>query len=181
MTVVEHDGIPVLVNSFDAGTKTVRIKVRKRKIEEAPLSRLSQKAKKSLEVYQSLGCNPKLKKEAGMMGGYSESSAIQMMNKLLKRKPIREFLEKHSNFRFGIPVDEKVALATLDALEADHPLAKGKKPDHMARLKAVQEINKLNDNYPTKKLEVEEKIAILHLDRGDVEAFEKYRKLKNAD
>lgn len=182
MEVIEQDGIPVIVNSFDAGTKTVRIKVKKRKIKkDAPLSSLPKKQKEALEIFRSFGCNPGLKAKAGELAGYSESYAPQVMRNLLKRKPIIEYLEKHSKFRFGCDVDEKVALVNLDALEANHPLAKGKKPDHLARLKAGQEISKIKGNYPAKKIEVDERVAIIHLDKGDIEAYKKYKELTNAD
>ena len=103
--------------------------------------------------------------------GYALSSAHKVIPDLLSRKPIVQALEKR-----GI-TKERIAKAIDEGLKAMHPM-RPKQKDHHARYKFVTEANKILDNYPPKKVQIQEQSVVLHLGREDYEAIKGYEELK---
>ena len=180
------DGIPVLVKEKGRHPRTIRIKLKKsgpKGVKNKPFSKLDSRQKQALENYEALGCDPKKKKEAAVGAGYSDKHqvAVRAMDRLLERRPIVQKIDKECQTKFKKGADEKVAEVLVDQLEAEHPLSKEKKPDNFARIKAAQEINKIKDNYPPKKVDIREMGVHLHFDGGDIKAAKEYRELTNED
>jgi len=69
----------------------------------------------------------------------------------------------------------------VDQLEAVHPLAKGERKDNLAIISAVKEINKIMDNYPSKKVDTREMGFHVHFTQDDITAAKKYRELTDED
>jgi len=180
------DGIPVLVKEKGRQPRTIRIKLKKSGpmgVKNKPFSKLDSRQKQALVNYEALGCDPKRKKEAAVAAGYSDKhqGAVRAMDRLLERRPIVKNIDKECQAKFKKGADEKVAEVLVDQLEAEHPLAKDGKPDNFARIKAAQEINKINDNYPAKKIDIREMGFHLHFDGGDITAAKKYRELTDGN
>lgn len=173
------DGIPVLVKEKGRQPRTIRIKLKARKIKDMPLSRLPDRHKKALENVAVMGIDKK--KQAGTDAGFSERSALKTMGKLLERRPIVKKIEEKCLAKHKKGADEKVAEVLVEQLEAVHPLAKGEKKDNLAILSAAKEINKIKDNYPSKKLDIREVGFHLHFSGGDIKAAKQYRELTNED
>jgi len=173
--IIEVDGIPVLIKERERPPRSIRIKLKTRKIKDMPLSRLPDRHKKALENVAVMGIDKK--KQAGTDAGFSESSALKTMGKLLERRPIVKKIEEKCLAKHKKGADEKVAELLVDQLEAEHPLSKEKKPDNFARIKAAQEINKIKDNYPAKKVDIREVGFHLHFTPDDIEAAKQYKEL----
>jgi hypothetical protein len=110
-------------------------------------------------------------KQAAVQAGYSPTNAWNVIPTLLKRKPIVEALQAK-----GIN-DNYIAQGIADGMEAMHPF-KPAQPDHNVRVKFIQEANKLLDNYPAKKIEIEEKVIKLNLSKDDYLALNKFHELR---
>jgi len=173
--IIEIDGIPVLIKERERPPRTIRIKLKTRKIKDMPLSRLSDRHKKALKNVAVMGIDKK--KQAGIDAGFSESSALKTMGKLLERRPIVRKIEEKCIAKHNKGTDEKVAEILVDQLDAVHPLAKGEKKDNLAILSAAKEINKIKDNYPPKKVDVREMGVHVHFTADDIEAAKQYREL----
>jgi hypothetical protein len=166
------DGYPVLLDLRERRPKTFRIRVKKHGVANLGLSRLDPRQKAALEnIAASKDFSNKGKKEAGISAGYSERCSLPAMNRLLARKPIVNWLEKK-----GV-TDERLAGIIDKGLDATHPLSKENKPDWNARYKFVQEANRVKDNYPAKRIEIDERAVHIHLTGDDVEAARKYKEL----
>jgi len=161
------DGIPVLVGR----SKIARIKRGKRPrppMAELGIAKLSKRQKQALVNKFELGMTDR---RAGIQAGYSVSGATHLMPKLLSRKPIINALDAR-----GI-TDDRIAQKIDEGLEAMHPF-RPEQPDHAVRVRFVSETNKLRDNYPAKKVEVEAKVVNLHLSRDDYSALKKFEELR---
>ena len=180
------NGIPVLIREREKPPRTIRIRVKKRRLKDMPFSALPQRSKQALSNYVDLGCDPKMKKEAAEGAGYSASpdnhgGAAQAMNRILERRPIIKKIEDKCMERHQKGADEKVAEVLVEQLDAIHPLAKGEMTDNLAVLSAAKEINKIKDNYPAKKLDVREVGFHLHFTPGDIEAAKQFQAITEAD
>ncbi|GAI67109.1 unnamed protein product, partial [marine sediment metagenome] len=87
------EGIPVLIKEGERPPRTIRIKIKKpgrKALKDLPFSKLDSRQKQALKNFADLGCDPKMKKEAGEAAGYSEKSgvAVKAMDRLLERRSI---------------------------------------------------------------------------------------------
>lgn len=170
------DGIPVLIKSAGRQPRTIRIKLKSQKLKDIPLSKLSPQHKKALENLAVMGIDKK--KEAAVDAGFSEHNATRTMDRLLVgRKPIVKKIEEACQSKHKKGTDEKVAEVLVDQLDSVHPLSKEKNPDNLAIIKAAQEINKIRDNYPPKKIDIREMGFHLHFTPDDIEAAKQYKEL----
>ena len=178
------DGIPVLIRERERPPRTIRIRTISRKLKDMPLSRLDGRQTQALTNFTELGCDPKRKKEAAEGAGYSAANhggAVQAMNRLLERRPIINKIEEKCIAKHKIGADEKVAEILVDQLNAIHPLAKGEMKDNLAILSAAKEINKIRDNYPTKKLDIREMGFHLVFTPGDIEAARQFKAITQVE
>jgi len=177
------DGIPVLIKERERPPRTIRIRMKSRKLIDLPLSKLDSRQKQALQKFTDLGCDPKRKKEAAVAAGYSDkpSVAVRAMDRILERRPIINKIEEKCMAKHQKGADEKVAEVLVDQHDAIHPLAKGEMKDNLAILSAAKEINKINDNYPPKKVDIREMGFHLHFTPDDIEAAKQYRELTNED
>jgi len=184
--IIEVEGIPVLIKERGRHPRSIRIKLKKsgpKGVKNKPFSKLDSRQKQALENYEALGCDPKKKKEAAVGAGYSDKHqvAVRAMDRLLERRPIVKNIEDECIAKHNKGADEKVAEVLVQQLDADHPLAKGTKPDNLARINAAKEINKIKDNYPPKKVDIREVGFHLHFTPNDIEAAKQYKELTNED
>jgi hypothetical protein len=166
----EIDGIPVCIG----GEKIARFRRGKRPkppMAELGFEKLKPRQKQALINKFEYGMT---NKQAAVQAGYSPTNAWNVIPTLLKRKPIVDELEKR-----GV-TDGKIAEVIADALVAQHPF-RPKQPDHGIRLKAAHEANVTKDNYPAKKIEVEEKAVHLHFTGKDYENYKKYKQLSQSE
>lgn len=163
----EIDGIPVCLG----GERIMRYRRGKKPkppMAELGIEKLKPQQKLALKNRFELGMsNP----QAAIQAGYAETSASQIIPRLLQRKPIQDALKER-----GI-TDFKIAEVIAEGLEAMHPL-RPEQPDHHARVKFVSEANKVLDNYPAKKIEIEEKSIVIHLTKDDYVALKKFDDLR---
>ena len=170
------NGVPVVMTKENPHIRTFRLKAIPRKIRDKPLHKLNDMQRRALEIHVIKNkADPKLKVASGIEAGFSPSYAGQAVSELMKRKEIVYELEK-----MGIN-NQTIAGAIKDGLEAMHPLAKIPAPDHHARHKFVAETNKLLDNYPSKKIEIKEEKAVLHLTLDDMKSLKEFSDLRRAD
>ena len=175
---VTFEGIPVLVKKGEE-LRTVNFVFRsKKRGRYAPLSTLTPQRKQALQNYMDGGCAPGTKAKSAVDAGYpySNGGASNVINRIMAREEIVKAIEKECG-KDGTA--GRVAKVLVEATKADHPLAKGKKPDHMARISGAKEINKIKGVYPSTKIEVEEKKMVLHLTANDAIAMDKYKRLRN--
>jgi hypothetical protein len=161
VTVREWGGIPVLCGAEKIPHHIRRGKRPKPPMAELGIEKLKPQQKLALQNKFELGMS---NRQAAIQAGYEETNASRVLPRLLRRKPIVDWLEAK-----GV-TDEKIAQVIAEAMEAKHPF-RPKQPDHNIRLKAAHEANVAKDNYPVKKIEIEEKSTRIVLsDR----AYEKY-------
>lgn len=162
----EIDGIPVCVG----GERIARFRRGKRPkspMAELGFEKLKPRQKQALINKFEYGMS---NRQAALKEGYSESNASLVIPRLLKRKPIIEALQAR-----GIN-DESIAQGIVEGTQAMHPF-RPNQPDHGVRVKFIQEANKLLDNYPAKKIEIEEKAVHLHFTQKDYANYLKYKQL----
>ena len=167
VTVREINGIPVLcgierIPRFRRGHR------RKPRMAELGISKLKPQQRLALENKFELGMS---NRQAAIQAGYEEANASHVLPRLLRRKPIVDELE-----RKGV-TDEKIAVVIAEGLDAMHPI-RPDQPDHHARAKFVSEANKVKDNYPPKKIQVEDRSINIHLTKDDYLALRKYQELE---
>ena len=167
MTIREIDGIPVCVGG-ERIARYRRGKKPKPPMAELGIEKLKPQQKLALRNKFELGMS---NRQAAIQAGYEETNAARVLPRLLQRKPIQDALITR-----GI-TDFKIAEVIAEGFEAMHPLRPGQ-PDHHARVKFVSEANKVLDNYPAKKIEVEEKSINIHLGKDDYIALKKYEELR---
>lgn len=161
VTVREWGGIPVLCGAEKIPHHIRRGKRPKPPMAELGIEKLKPQQKLALQNKFELGMS---NRQAAIQAGYEETNASRVLPRLLRRKPIVDELERQ-----GV-TDIKIASVIAEGLDAMHPI-KPEQPDHHARAKFVSEANKVKDNYPPKKVEIEEKSTRIVLsDR----AYEKY-------
>jgi hypothetical protein len=146
-----------------------------RKIKDMPFSRLTDRHKQALTNLVVMGIDKK--KKAGLAAGFSESGVGKVMDKLLARRQIVKKIEEICQALYGKGADEKVAEVLVEMFEAVHPLAKGERKDNLAILGAAKEINKISDNYPSKKIDTREMGFHVHFTQDNGTAAKKYREL----
>lgn len=169
------DGIPVLVKKGEE-LRTINIVFKnKKRGRYAPLSTMTPMQKKALENYQKGGCALGTKTQSAIDAGYAPSGASNIMNRILAREEIIKAIEEKCPKGSA----DKIATVLVEGMDAIHPLAKGEKADHMARISASKELNKIKGVYPASKIEVEERKMVLHLTPSDAIAMEKFKRLRN--
>jgi len=136
-----------------------------------PMRRLSKQHKQALQNYVDNGGD---KRKAAVDAGFSLSNSSRTMDQLLSRKPILESLEKRK------VTDDYVALKIKQMLNAKHPLAPTQKDNH-AIIKAIQEVNKISDNYPVQKFQSESKVISIHLTGDDFKAIKEVEEMRKED
>lgn len=166
-TIREIDGIPVCVGQ-ERIARYRRGKKRKLPMAELGIEKLKPQQKLALRNKFELGMS---NRQAAIQAGYEETSASRVLPRLLQRKPIQDALKA-----LGI-TDFKIAEVIAEGLEAMHPL-RPEQPDHHARVKFVSEANKVLDNYPAKKIEIEEKSINIQLTKDDYVALRKFDDLR---
>jgi hypothetical protein len=183
MKEVIVDGIPVLIKERERPPRTIRIRLKKKRFKDMPLSDLSQRPKQALKNYVELGCDPKKKKEAAEGAGYlpGHGASVRAMDRILERREIVNKIEEKCKEKHQKGADEKVAEVLVEQLDAIHPLAKGEMTDNLAVLSAAKEINKINDNYPSKKIDIREVGFHLHFTSSDIEAGKQFKAITEAD
>jgi hypothetical protein len=152
MIVKEINGIPVILGP-ERIARYKRGKRPKPLMAELGIEKLKPQQKLVLKNKFELGMS---NRQAAIQAGYEETNASRVFPRLLQRKPIQDALKAR-----GI-TDSRIAEVIAEGLEAMHPL-RPEEPDHHAWVKFVSEANKLLDNYPAKKIEVEEKSINIHL------------------
>ena len=162
----EIDGIPVVVGDEKIG-RFRRGKKPKSPMAELGFKKLKPKQKLALINKFEFGMS---NRQAGISAGYSPGRASEIVTRLVSRKAIVEELEKAGM------TDEKIARIIAEAGSAMHPF-RPKQPDHNIRLKAAHEANVTKDNYPAKKIQIDEKVAHLHLTTRDYDNYKKYKQL----
>lgn len=168
MTIREIDGIPVCLGQ-ERIARYRRGKRPKPPMAELGIEKLKPQQKLALRNKFELGMS---NRQAAIQAGYKDgTSASHILPRLLQRKPIQDAL-----IAKGI-TDFKIAEVIAEGLEAMHPL-RPKQPDHHARVKFVSEANKVLDNYPAKKIEVEEKSINIHLGKDDYIALREFEELR---
>lgn len=168
------DGVPVVMAKDKTPIRTFRLRAISRKTQDKPLARLNDRQRRALEIHVlKHQADPRKKVASGVEAGFSPSYAGKAISELMKRKEIVYELEK-----MGIN-NQMIAGAIKDGLKAMHPLAKIPAPDHHARHKFVGEANKLLDNYPSKKIEIKEEKAVLHLTMDDMKSLKEFSDLRN--
>ena len=161
------DGYPVLIPLPKvAQPRLTRRKKRKPPMAELGFEKLKPREKQALINKFELGMPNKM---AALDAGYPESRATHALPELLRRKPILDALEKH-----GV-TDDKIGRRISEGLDAMHPM-KPAQPDQIARRQFVSEANKIKNNYPTKRIEVDERRVIVNLGPEDMIALRKYQK-----
>jgi len=164
--IVEIDDIPMLAGPEKSG-RFPRRKRRKPPMAELGFEKLRPQQKLALVNKFKFGMS---NRQAGICAGYSPNSASAIVGKLSARKAIVDKLEEAGM------TDGKIAQIIVEAGDAMHPF-KPSQPDHSVRLRAAQEANKVKDNYPAKKIEVEEKAVHLHFTEKDYANYRKYKQL----
>lgn len=169
------EGIPVLVKKGEE-VRTVNIVFRnKKKGRYAPLSMMTPMQKEALRNYTKGGCAPRIKTQSALDAGYAPTTAPKVINRILSRTEILDAIEEKCPKGSA----DKIATVIVEAMDAKHPLSKNDMPDHMARISASKELNKIKGVYPSTKIEVEEKKMVLHLTPSDAIAMEKFKRLSN--
>jgi len=155
---IVFDGIPVLIKEGERPPRTIRIRAKKRgrkPLRDLPYSKLPPQHKQALYNLGVMGFDKK--RQAAIYAGIPEHNARRTMNTLLVgRKALIKKIDDACQARYGKGADEIAAQILVDALKAVHPLSKEGRADNSARLAAVKEINKLSDNYPSKKVDTRE-------------------------
>jgi len=151
----------------------VRLRAKPRKIMDMGIRQLNQQQRDALKNYGNLGATPDVKKDAAVAAGYSKPYAAKAMDKLLQRRPIVTALEEA-----GV-TDKKIASVIVEGLESEHPLKPGRKDPHAIH-KFVQEVNKVKGNYAPTKIQTEGKsqVMVVHLTAGNIEAFDKFKRMR---
>jgi hypothetical protein len=167
------DGMParILRRRPPEGIKPRKKKPRK-KLSDKGIARLSKKQRKALTIYMEHGFRNK--RQALEAAGYSGLNPTRDMKRLMTRKPVIEALAK-----YGI-TDEKIATVIAEGLKARHVM-KPEMPDHHARIKFIAETNRLLGNYPSTKIQPEERIININLTEEDVKALQKFYELTKND
>lgn len=178
--VVTVEGCPVLVKYTDVDrSKVLRFKPKERKKTfDYGIKRLSQRQRDALANVMKAGAvDSATKRQAGIDAGYSETYAIQGVEKALERKSIIAALETNN------VTDDKLAKVIAGGLEAMHPLTKEVRPDWLARHRFVQEANRIKDNYPPTRVkgQLDVRSVQVHLTTEDYRASEKYAKMRGDD
>lgn len=178
--IVTVEGCPVLVKFTDVDrSKVLRFKSKSRKKTfDYGIKRLSKRQQDALANVMNAGAVDRpAKRQAGIAAGYSETYAIQGVEKALERKSIIDALERH------LVTDDKIARVIAGGLEAMHPLTEGKQPDWHARDKFVKEANRIKDNYPPTRVkgQFDVRSVEVHLTTEDYKASQKYAKMRGDD
>ena len=152
----------------------VRIRPRPRKVRDMGIRALTPQQRMALKNYDELGAKPEVKRDAATAAGYSEGYALQAMDNLLQRRPIVAALEEAGG------TDQRIAQVIVDGLESEHPLKIGRKDPHAIH-KFVTEANKIKGNYAPTKIQQENKsqVMVVHLTTGNVDAFNKFQRMRN--
>ena len=173
MTEIIVDGIPVLLKREPVPDFIPFIKLSPKSPKKPPKPKvLNERQKRALQLYSEMGARPENKKAAGIAAGYTSSSATSCVSNALKQKPIINELGKA-----GV-TNEKIAKTISEGLEATHPMSKENKADFNARSKFVSEANKIMDNYPAKKIKIEERGVIVHLSTDDETAIKQFYNMR---
>lgn len=168
------DGIPHLIRTIEKKPKVKVVVTKKRN--EMGIKELPERERTALVELMKKGApftNEK-KQQAAETAGYSiaHGNGIKAMDRLLKRKPIVDALVKENI------TDERIAKVISDGLDANHPLSKDDKPDFMARHKYVQEVNKIMDNYPPKRIEQQSQNIHVHLTTDNFKQLKKAEEMR---
>lgn len=170
MAKIIVDGIPVLVDGRK-GRPPFRIRIKKK---DTP-RKLNPQQKVALVEYYKRGCNPAKKKEAGEAASYPPGQgAVRAVDRALKSKPIVRAL-RNRGIKEGL-IAEKID----EGLNAMHPI-KPEQPDHHARAKFIKENNTIQDFYPPKKIQSEERSVVIHLTKDDAVALNAFQKIREQD
>ena len=148
-----------------------RTEAKPTKIMDMGIQALSPRHRRALE---KIAENPSQPRQAVIDAGFSPSSATEVANKLLQRKPIARALEQKG------ATDERIAEALIEGMnKAENPFRPGL-PDHNVRLGFIKEINHVKDNYPPKQVSVEQKSKVMHVHftAENVAQFEKYNRIR---
>jgi len=151
----------------------VRLRPKPRKIQDMGIRQLNKQQRNALKNYDVLGAIPEVKKDAALAAGYSDGYALRAMDKLLQIRPIVKALEDAG------ATDERIANVIVEGLESEHPLKPGRKDPHAIH-KFVQEANKVKGNYAPTKIQAETKsqVMVVHLTAGNIEAFDKFTRMR---
>ena len=160
------DGIPVLISERESPPRTVRIKVKPRKIRDMGIRQLPKKHRQALQNYLDQGMTNK--KKASEDAGFADARPL---DKVLERKQIVNSLEKK-----GV-TDDYIALKIKQGLNAKHPQFSKQKDQH-AIVKFVSEANKLRNNYPPTKIQQESKNIHIILTSEDSKQYQKFKEMR---
>ena len=171
------DDIPMCPGRQEAEPRpNARIRARTGKIKDMGIRQLNQQQRAALKNYKNLGATPEVKKDAAVLAGYSGQYAVKAMDKLLQSRSIVAALEKAGG------TDERIAQVMIEGLESEHPLKPGRKDPHAIH-KFVQEANKVKGNYAPTKIQTEGKqqVMVVHLTAGNIEAFDKFKRMREEE
>lgn len=147
-------------------------KSKKKKMVDKGIKKLTGQERRALQNYMEQGFTKPRK--AVVAAGLPAGTAVARMRALMSRKPILAELEK-----VGI-TDEKIANVMADTMEAVMEKNRGF-PDHSSRMKAVIEANKIKDNYPAQKVQLDERIITINLTGEDTVMLQKFIDMRNGE
>ncbi len=171
------DDIPMCPGREEAKPRfNVRIRPRSQKVKDMGIRQLNPQQRAALKNYADLGAVPEVKKKAAVDAGYSEPYAIRAMDNLLQCRPIVKALNDAGG------TDERIAEVMVEGFESQHPLKPGRLDPH-AIIKFIAEANKVKGNHAPTKIQAETKsqVQVVHLTAGNVESFNKFRKMREQD
>jgi hypothetical protein len=113
------------------------------------------------------------KTRALAVAGYKNPMRDQahVFDHILTRKPIVKALKKQK------VTDAVIAKKIAEGLEANHPVFDGR-PDFGVRRQYIAEANKILDNYPDKRVQIDERQVILNLTGADLKGLREYQAVR---
>lgn len=160
------DGIPVLISERESPPRTVRIKIKPRRIRDMGIRQLPKKNRQALQNYLEQGMTNK--KKAAIDAGFASAEPL---NRVLERKQIVKAINKAGG------TDKFIAEKLVEGVDAKHPQFP-KNKDYHASIKFLQELNKVKDNHPATKISKEERSIHIHLTAEDYRQHQKFKEMR---
>lgn len=169
--VYTYDGMPAFIKKRrpPGGVPKKKRKRTRKALADKGITKLTKMQRGALTKFMEQGFRNK--KGALEAAGYAKGIGAGYMDKLVARKPIIAALEKK-----GV-TDDKIAQGMAEGIKAMH-IMKPKMPDHHARIKFIAEANRVLDNYPAKKIQVEQRNLQVILTGEDMKQLQRFTELK---
>lgn len=165
-----------VVNLFSCGQLEV---IPKREGRELPRkTKLTKKQEAAAGYYLEHMGEKHAKTRALAVAGYKNPMRDQahVFDQILTRKPIVKALKKQK------VTDTVIAKKIAEGLEANHSYVVDKslvdRPDFGVRRQYIAEANKVLDNYPDKRVQIDERQVILNLTGADLKGLREYQAVR---